>query len=355
MRQLAADRQAEAVTALAKLGVPQDHATFLGYPDRGLATLWQSNWTASSPYRSPYTGETAVPNQAARGASRPFCGEGVLEEATAALRSYRPDHVFYPDPADDHPDHWATHCFVQLALERLRGEACLARSERHTYLIHRGEWPDPMRADRSLNLSPPPALARQSNRWVSVPLTRENLDAKAAALRSYRSQEALAGNFLHAFLRRNELLIDPPVPERRLAAHPGANQVFADSTSDRFPRARCAAIDFTGVEVESGESKVKLSATLRGPVAGWPAYYLYWKPVSGAPGTIQTRRYRITGFRCDPAAARFAIEGRRLEVIVPRAELGDSTRIMVAAAAWSGPLLLDRTAWRVVNVGTERE
>jgi hypothetical protein len=34
--------------------------------------------------------------------------------------------------------------------------------------------------------------------------------------------------------------------------------------------------------------------------------------------------------------------------------LGDTPAIMVAADAWGGPLLLDRTPWRVVRVGPAR-
>lgn len=348
MRQLATDREAEAYTALSKLGVARDHVSFLGYPDRGLAALWQSNWSAASPYRSPYTGEAAV---LAAATHRPFCGEAVLRDTEELLRSVRPDLVLYPDPADDHPDHWAAHCFVQLALERLRDKAWIANSERRTYLIHRGAWPEPLRTDRSLYLSPPPALTRLESLWESIPLTRENLEAKASALRAYRSQEALAGNFLNAFLRQNELLI-----QATARIEPGLNQTeqeFPDATADRFARARCGAVDFTGIDVESNPAEVRLNALLREPAAGWPTYYLDWKPVSGPAAALQTHRYRISGFRCNPPSARFTIEGRQLRVTLPRSELVSSTRIMVAASAWSGPLLLDRTAWQVVDVGTE--
>jgi len=369
MRQLAADREEEARTALSKLGVPRDHVDFFGYPDRGLATLWQSNWSPKSPFRSPYTGESAVFGQASIRPSQPFCGVAVLQDVEALLRRYRPDRVYYPDPSDDHPDHWAASCFVQLALERLWGEPGLGRAEHRTYLIHRGEWPEPMRTDRSLSLLPPTALTRLGSRWEAIPLRRENVDAKAAALRAYRSQEVLAGNFLNAFLRQNELLNEWPAADSSrvgtLRSSEGtgtsgllgvsAEHAFSDATGDRFARARWGAVDFTRIEVEGGSAEVTLSAEMREPAAGWPAYYLYWKPVSGTPEAIRTRRYRISGYRCDPPAARFAIDGRRLQVTIPRTELAGSTRIMVAASAWSGPLLLDRTAWRVIDLQVQQK
>lgn len=368
MRQLAADREEEACAALSKLGVPRDRITFFGYPDRGLAALWQSNWTAETPYRSPYTGETEAPESAARRSRHAYCGEAVLQDTEALLRSFRPDRVLYSDPTDDHPDHWAAHCFVQLALERLRGEPWADRMERRTYLVHRGEWPVPMRTDRSLYLAPPNALTRLDSEWESVSLKAENLDAKNSALQAYRSQQALAGNFLNAFLRRNELLVrwpemgrstaviragnaaDLSVGRAFLLSSPVLAESFPDPTGDRFARSRWGAVDFTGFQVESGSEAVKLSVLLRKPAAGWPAYYLYWKPVSGASATIQTRRFRISGFRCDPPDTRFTIDGQRLQVVLPRSELAGSDRIMVAASAWSGPVLLDRTPWRVVDV-----
>jgi hypothetical protein len=56
------------------------------------------------------------------------------------------------------------------------------------------------------------------------------------------------------------------------------------------------------------------------------------------------------GYRGEPPNTRFAIDGRRIRITVPRAELGDTERIMVGASAWSGPVLLDRMPWRVVNL-----
>ncbi|MGV3721353.1 MAG: hypothetical protein ACO1SX_10635 [Actinomycetota bacterium] len=73
--------------------------------------------------------------------------------------------------------------------------------------------------------------------------------------------------------------------------------------------------------------------------------------MTGPVSSLRTRRYRLSGYRCEPAATRFEIDGRRLEVLIPRSELAGSGRIMVSAAAWSGPALLDRTPWRMVTVG----
>jgi LmbE family N-acetylglucosaminyl deacetylase len=378
MRRLATDRRAEALAALGALGLPPDAAVFLGYPDRGLAPLWLTRWGRQQPYRSPFTEERAVPAANTFHPGAPYAGGALLEDVESVLRQFRPTVVLYPDPADDHPDHWAAHCFVQLALERLSKEPWAKTARRSTYLVHRGDWPEPQRLNPALYLSPPAALSGLGAQWEMVSLTPAARDAKARALRAYRSQQVLAGGFLNAFVRRNELLVHWPDAEAptttgevvrpsepnafripvllRAPGEPSSESswgesVLPDPTRDRFARSRCGAVDFTSIEVQRTHEGVRLQAELRDPVAAWPVYELWWKPVQGAAARIRTRRYQITGYRCEPPGARFAIEGNRLQVTIPQSELGDATRILVAASAQSGPVVLDRTPWRVVAIG----
>jgi LmbE family N-acetylglucosaminyl deacetylase len=360
MQRLAGVRQKEARAAFARLGGRSRNTEFLGYPDRGLATLWISNWS-DDPYRSPYTGhqQAAGPGTS----TNPYTGEAALLDVEAILQRFRPDEVYYPDAADDHPDHWATHCLVQLALERSRQGGVL---KRRTYLIHRGEWPLPQRADPSLELTPPPVLREIGTNWETVPLTSAAVRAKSDALGEYDSQQPLVGGFLASFVRGNELLgvweergatlamrsgVAPALrfPAEGLFADASTRQ-FPDPTRDRFARANVGGVDYEALEVESGGSELRLQAVLRGPAVPWASYYLYWKPVDGHPGDLETRRYRIWGYRCSDPDVRFAIDGRRVGVTVPNALRASTRRIMVAASVWSGPILLDRTPWRVVTV-----
>src|SRR5438477_5708885 len=50
-RRMARQRQEEARSALAHLGVPRERIFFLGYPDRGIAELWNQYWQPDQPYR----------------------------------------------------------------------------------------------------------------------------------------------------------------------------------------------------------------------------------------------------------------------------------------------------------------
>lgn len=354
MRWLAQDRRQEARSALRALGLSPTCATFLGYPDRGLSSLWLDRWPAAAPFTSRYTAESAVPAPGTYHPGSPYSGEAVLADVESLLRRTEPDFVYYSDPADDHPDHWAAHCFVQMARERLRDEPWVRRAEWRTYLVHRGAWPQPMEKNPALYLRPPRALQGLDVRWQEAELGPAAVRAKREALAAYKSQQAVSGSFLAAFVRRNELLGEWERPGVRPAVtgerrHLGV-EVLRDSTRDRLGRAFCAPVDFTALEVQPEPNGLWLRARLRQPVASWPVYHLYWKPVDGPPGADHTRRFRLSGYRCIPPDARFEIEGDRWAIAIPGGELAGTRRIMVAADAWSGPLLLDRTPWRVVEL-----
>lgn len=363
MRRLAGDRRQEARRALLCLGLPPERAVFLGYPDRGLATMWLDRWTEARPYRSRFTGQASVPPGDCLRPGAPYCGLSVLTDIEAVLRRFRPDFVYYPDPMDDHPDHWAGHCFVRLALERAAaagGPSPVAR----TYLIHRGRWPLPLREQPDAPLLPPAPLTDLDFSWEAVPLDPAAVAAKRAALAAYPSQQAVSSGFLSAFVRANELLAHWPearcspgfgalfgkaVPVAQPGPVPPHTQLLPDSVRDRWGRARCGRVDFTFLSLEATEGGAWLRAGLREAVAAWPVYHLYWKPVDGEPHRIVTRRFRLAGYRPWPSEARFSVRGNEISLLIPAQQLAGVRRLMIAADAWSGPVLLDRTPWRVVE------
>lgn len=355
MDRLGGVREQEALRALARLGLPPGSATFLRFPDRGLAPLWLDHWTGT-PYTSPYTGRTSGPPED-ENPGAPYLGAALLAGTERLLRREQPDFVYYPDPADDHPDHWAAHCFVRMALARTREERTRRPVHARTYLVHRGAWPRPLDGCELLPLTPPAALARLDAEWERHDLSAELLAAKRGALAAYASQNAVAGGFLSSFLRRNELLsswkeatADLERGRRGESAARLFSATFPDSTRDRWGRARCGAVDFTGLEVRAAERGLTLAARLRAPAEGWPEYRLYWKPLDGAPGSVRTHRCRISGFRSDPPGTRFRIRDEEIQVLLPRSKTGSSGKIMIGGEVWSGPFLLDRTPWRVVSI-----
>ncbi|MGQ9700045.1 MAG: PIG-L deacetylase family protein [Candidatus Bipolaricaulaceae bacterium] len=196
-RALGFRRMKEAGQALLLLGVPWDHALFLGYPDRGLWALWTTH--REKVYTSPHTkrDRPAYPNSFNPEAW--YTGQDLLRDLTDILRKYQPTIIYCPHPEDAHSDHQATAQFLHAALE----ETGLAPEVRY-YLVHGKRWPNPRRLIPDAELSVPLYLMDGWD-WHSLWLSEEAVERKLAALRAYSSQRITNGRFLAAFVRQNEL------------------------------------------------------------------------------------------------------------------------------------------------------
>jgi len=78
------------------------------------------------------------------------------------------------------------------------------------YIVHYDSWPF---NDEGAALSPPPGLRGGASGWIDVTLTPEEVRAKRAALRRYRTQMHTMRSFLESFARTNELF-SRPAPAR---------------------------------------------------------------------------------------------------------------------------------------------
>ncbi|MCX7600386.1 MAG: PIG-L family deacetylase [Meiothermus sp.] len=187
-------RMDEARLAARRLGVPEDHLFFLGYPDRGLEALLQ-RYPQGTPYRSHLTQVSHVPYPGTLSPGAPYTGESLRHDFRRVLELVRPTLVLAPSPRDAHPDHRAVGLLAQqeVAAERLR-----------FWIVHGGlEWPLPKGLHPQLPLEPAP-------RGKGLPWQRLSLDAaeraaKLEALRAHTSQMRLLAHFMLAFVRQNEL------------------------------------------------------------------------------------------------------------------------------------------------------
>jgi LmbE family N-acetylglucosaminyl deacetylase len=204
MLSLGRRRMAEAVAGAAALGVDASRLRFLGYPDGGLRALELQN--ARTPYRSRYTGRTAVPYGGTVRPGAPYTGEALERDLSTVLDEVRPTRLLAPSPLDAHPDHRAVGEFALRAL----GARGLLGATRY-WIVHGGlEWPLPKGDHPGLPLTPPPR--GRGLPWRRVPLEPFDQALKRDAIRAHRSQVAVLGRFMIAFDRTNELL--SPVPTR---------------------------------------------------------------------------------------------------------------------------------------------
>jgi LmbE family N-acetylglucosaminyl deacetylase len=195
-------RQNEARSALGKLGV--DDIVFMGYPDRGVASLWTHYWSHGEPYRSPFIRQSRSPYPDTYNPDAVYCGDDLLGDLRRLLHDYRPDLVVYPQPNDVHTDHWAVSAFTRLALAlETRADPTFA-PDTLCYLVHRPDFPHPRGMRPEVALLPPPPLRAVVPDWLRIDLPEEDRQTKFQALSQYASQLAVTRRMLLSFVRRDE-------------------------------------------------------------------------------------------------------------------------------------------------------
>jgi LmbE family N-acetylglucosaminyl deacetylase len=199
------ERQREAQRALGRLGLAQDHIFFLGYPDRGLMALAQQRRARARPFVSPFTKTSRSPYPLAFRPNALYTGADLQHDLETILLMVRPTVILTHHPADRHPDHQALFQFVRTVLRAV--EPDLEPWPRlYTYLVHAWDFPRPLRYAPDAALLPPKSL-RDGYRWLRFDLRADELAAKQAAIRDYKTQmeSPYLRLLLSSFIRQNEL------------------------------------------------------------------------------------------------------------------------------------------------------
>ncbi len=157
-------RQEEARHSLTTLGLKEDGADFLGFPDAGLARLWAQR---DGP---------------------------VLAAFARTLASWAPSWLIVPSARDSHPDHPAVYHFAQSALVQT-GQAPAV----YSYLIHRGWFRPPAEGCR-------------------LALTATQQETKLRAILCHETQMALSRSRFTAYAQAEEIFTPEPLPAPEKAA-----------------------------------------------------------------------------------------------------------------------------------------
>lgn len=199
-------RHTEAMAALGHYRLPPGAATFLGFPDGGLAEIWRRGPQGAA-YASPFThAETPPYRYVLDRRARYVSGDLVAAIARTVARS-DPHWIVLPTPLDHHLDHCSTFTLVVAAL-RVRaaapGGGDGTRPERLlTYMVHTASgWPPPGQIPGAL---PEPAKPIAPARWFSLALNDAQVEIKRQALAEHRTQVAVMETLFHSFTRPNEL------------------------------------------------------------------------------------------------------------------------------------------------------
>lgn len=368
-------RQAEAVAAAARLGLPASQVVFLGYPDRGLAVLWGPRWNCDKPYTSPYTRADRSPYPGSYTPHALYCGRSVLADVMAVLRRERPTVVITHHPEDTHQDHWAAGAFVTFALESLafQGDQWARAVSVDRFLVHHGAWPAPRIYAPDLDLRPPSDLWESPPAWVTVPLDQADQQAKRLAVLEYRSQAHLLRPYMLSFVRRNELFDTSPAV-RALKMEGDAVSLGSPKAWDRLPEVLRAPASGSVLRAAEGSAIIDSVAVGQSAARLYIALRLRRALIRGVQYRVEMRLIytdgrtarqflhfevsrRLSADRYDPddlplpdgAAARGV--DRRILVALPLEGLGEPVSLYLRGLT-VGPFrtVVDRTPWTLLHL-----
>jgi N-acetyl-1-D-myo-inositol-2-amino-2-deoxy-alpha-D-glucopyranoside deacetylase len=361
-RELGTLRFPETQASFEALGVPPGDRVYLGYGDASVPALWDEGWDRDVVARN---GCTSTPYPFAFTAGAPYRGASLAADLGRILEEYAPTSVVYPDPDDNHPDHWSTAAFVEYVLESRGYEG-----DRYTYLAHFGHYPFPWAYLPNAYMRPPADLVDQGTEWHSLALTEAARETKARALSQHRSQLRIPHMYvyLRSFLRRNELF-GTYAPARALAsAEPSTSAaptpdpddhdlVVRDPGTGTLPAAVRGAASVRGVRFARGPERVWMGIAIDGGPR--PAYDCgFHLRLFGGEGprridvTVaggQTKVWDQFSNSVSPAVVEVARSGDTLWLGLPASAFDGVRSALVSGDVRPGGRLRVRSAWRVVR------
>jgi LmbE family N-acetylglucosaminyl deacetylase len=362
----AALRQQETYRALDNLGVSRDQIRFLGYPDRGLLSLWTDNWAPDHLYRSPYTQRDHAPYPLTLTHNAPYCGQSALEDIVRVMREQMPTDIYVTHPSDDHPDHTAASSFVTLALDRMReaGEPWAKSAQLHYYIVHRGDWPVPQGLYKSDPLSPPSEMANLDTAWVSRSLTAAEVEAKSRSILAYGSQTAVMKRFLVSFARQNEVFgslkdvrvagISPrKVDGGMLRDWSGIDPVVRDPVNDSLLRDFQGGGDVRSVYAARDASRLYLRVETYQPLSSRVELRIRMRYFGDTEQNSAGGSFLLSvrpGVSVVPAQASTSFRDNTLDVSIPLRDLAYAHRLALDVDTLFAGLQVDRTGYRFLTL-----
>lgn len=337
-------RKQETLRAMALLGLPPDRVMFLGYPDSALENLWEEHWESAVPEGQVRVDH--VPYDDALKPGAPFSGQSVVDSLAGFISDYRPTDVYYPDPSDEHPDHWATSAFVKYTLA-LQNYNC----REYTYLVHRSLWPQPFLEEPSKPLLPPEELLNIGTNWVDFALSKAEIDLKKRALQQYPTQEAVMEPFLWAFIRNTELFGQSPT-----GVITASGVILKDARADTIRRTLEGSADITGVIFARQGNDLMVTLETRAAVSN-KLTYLIGLRIFQEDGQVCRADFQLDagGVKTPLKAANsvrpeiksFQVKDNLITFLVSDNSLVHPVKLMAGAQSYEKDRRLDKTPWRL--------
>ena len=356
------DRQQESITALEKLGVLRDNIIFLGYPDGGISDLWNSYWDNNKPYISAYTKSNKTPynNSFTKGST--YTGENIVSDLTKIIEVYKPTCIVMPHPDDRHPDHYTTNAFVKYTLEKINYKP----DKELLYLVHRGDWPTPMKESINSYLVPPYKLINTGTTWYALKLNGADVEEKASIIKIYKTQTRTLGILMSAFERKNELFgkYDDMkfVLKKRYDQDiklDNSNVIIIDPLQDTLSLEISRNADISQISAEiSNNNKLHLFLKVDGNVNRYTTYsfnLIFFNEgnvkrlnITQLKGKIEAR-YISKDSIMDIKGVSTEVNEKVIHLVIPDTVTGSYKSIFINGTTSIGNRNLDKTAWRMIN------
>ncbi|BCJ87104.1 PIG-L deacetylase family protein [Effusibacillus dendaii] len=353
-------RRAESIAALNRLGVKQSDILFLGYPDGGTNGLWEENWDRDHLHRGR-NGSDRSPYDFSYEKGAPYAGENVVKNLSSIIDQFHPTDIVYPDPHDQHHDHWATQAFVSYTLAQRKEPI-----NEWFYLVHHGGFPAPWLYEPNRTLDPPYAFQHLDTSWHTLPMNQQEETTKHDAVNRYATQMKVMEPFLLAFIRKNDLLATYQPPVLGKVQGTGnvqesvekSNPLFPDAVDDTLSREFLPTADLTAVSGIASDDAFWVGVKSRSGSEGRITYHVrirFFRPegVNRLDLTVQDSRLsaeKLAKNSMDlPAGARLQKGSDGFWVVLPKSVLQGATRMMMSADSYLGDQMIDKTAWRLVQ------
>jgi hypothetical protein len=234
------------------------------------------------------------------------------------------------------------------------------------YLVHRGDWPTPMKRDATMYLVPPAKLIGTGTQWYAVNMGAEELKDKTEAIHLYKTQIKLLRFLMTAFERKNEMfgeyndlkLISGSRDDSEISAD-DHNKIIIDPLQDAINLQVGKSADISGVYAEASKgNKLHFYIKMDSKIEEAPSYHLNLLFIDDNSTkhmnlVIHNKKLEVQKNAkdsiIDTNGISYNISGKIIEFIIPESLAGNYKHIYINAVTTLGNEGIDKTAWRMLD------
>jgi LmbE family N-acetylglucosaminyl deacetylase len=354
-------RRREAMAAMTFLGLRHHEIIFLGYPDFGTMEILTKYWGEVKPFKTLFTRVNEVSYPGTLSFHAPFVGESILKDIKTIILDFKPNKIFVSHPADTNRDHRSLYLFLRIALWDLQNQ--IKQPELFPYIIHVIGWPTPRGYKPDLEITPPKDL--RGFLWHNVPLAEEEMKTKHDAIEFYKSQIKYSPSYLFTFARKNEIFSDLPVIKLKnqnaeeitwQSIRLSCDNDVRDQDSQKETNSPNPASAYA---LKGGNLLIKIP--LRSNLYKNFGVYVYLLGYSKQTDFSQMPKLQLSintfGLHIKDKKQPLFIKDIQLKhernaiiLKIPLSKVGNPDYILSCIRKHPGPLPLDETAWRVIEM-----